>query len=455
MKDKVLQRRLSGLDLVLVCLFAAFALFVLSGLTQTSIWAALFTLLLFSLALLAYAHLIPVSDTDSRAPRKVPRDRDASLRQQALLADGFAEAVIIINRQERILYANPAAQSLFDLEEPGRSLSSLIRDPGVRGLVTDMLAGDKPDPVIYHVETPVERHIRVMGSPIMSDSEGKAVRRAIIVFYDITDIVRVNTMRADFLANASHELKTPVASLLGYIETLRGHAKDDPDAQETFLGIMQEQAERMQRLIDDLLSLRRIEMVEHIMPTETADLYLATRAAIESVKPLAKNRGVKVKYSGPKEMPVTGIQDELVQVVLNILDNALEFTPEGGQINLSMTEIPMWHPRKAFSEDPIFETAARRRIVVPGQNNIAYARLRIRDQGPGFARSHLPRLGERFYKVDGKIQRRVRGTGLGLAIVKHIVRRHRGGLLIETAEGAGTEFTILIPLPDDVGGEPV
>ncbi len=379
---------------------------------------------------------------------KTVSDVEASLREQARLADGFAEAVIIINKRERILYANPAAKTLFTINEIGSPLSSIIRDPNVRELVAQTLKGENPAPVRYHIETPVERHIRVMSSRLISEKEPDKLRRAIIVFYDITDIVRVNTMRADFLANASHELKTPVASLLGYIETLRGHAKDDPEAQEAFLIIMQQQAERMQRLIDDLLSLRRIEMVEHLAPNETGDLFLATRAAMEAIKPMAKKRGVKIKYEGPEEVLVTGIQDELVQLVLNLLDNAVQFTPEKGVVRLKMTILDMWQPQQAFTQDGTFEAGHRRRIVELDHTEGRFARLQIRDEGPGFAREHLPRLAERFYKIIDQSGAAKRGTGLGLAIVKHITRRHRAGLFVESAAGQGTEFTILMPIPD-------
>lgn len=373
---------------------------------------------------------------------------DRSLREQARLADGFAEALIIINSRERILYANPAAEHLFGPTEARSSLSNIIRDPEVRGIVADTLAGGSPDPVTLHLETPVERHIRAMSSGIFTEQDTGTVRRAIIVFYDITDLVRVNTMRADFLANASHELKTPVASLLGYIETLRGHAKDDPEAQENFLAIMQQQAERMQRLINDLLSLRRIEMVEHIRPTETADLYLAARAAMESVKPIAKKLGVKIKYDGPKEAPVTGSQDELVQLVLNILDNAMVVTPKGSTVELKLRCNEKWHPRQAYTGIAEFENAPHREIVPAQNSEMAAAVLHVKDSGPGFAPEHLPRLGERFYKIMDHQNPVKRGTGLGLAIVKHIVRRHRGGLFIQSTQGLGTAFTIALPQPD-------
>jgi len=272
--------------------------------------------------------------------------------------------------------------------------------------------------------------------------------RAVIVFYDVTDLERANALRADFLANASHELKTPVASLLGYIETLNGHAKDDEEARTMFLGIMQQQAKRMQRLISDILSLRRIELSEHKAPTETADLYLAYLAAKESVAPMAKQEGLKIKYSGPKELLVLGQQDELVQLILNIIDNGVKMSRPDTTIKVSGNIIETWEPDQAFPEKPVATKSSRRHIVNPPDTKTKYAQLRIRDAGPGFKKEHLPRLSERFYRIAGDRRSQEKGTGLGLAIVKHIIVRHRGGLLIETAENVGTEFTILIPISE-------
>lgn len=367
--------------------------------------------------------------------------------EQTALVDGLAEAVLIIDRRERVSYANPAAKALFPAFNLGSTIGGIISDRGLRSLASNALIQKDAGSVTFELNRPVERHFRATGKKLAPQKGQPDTQvQAILVFYDITDIVRVNAMRSDFLANASHELKTPIASLLGYIETLRGHAKDDPEARETFLGIMQQQAERMQRLIADLLSLRRIELVEHLAPKQTADLYLATRAAMEAVEPMAKANGVSIKYSGPKTALVTGVQDELVQLVLNLLDNAVAFTPQNGIVHLSLNILPDWHPGQIFSEDREFFVAHKRRIVMPSHVNPAFAALRIRDAGPGLKKDHLQRLCERFYKVTDQKKRPRHGTGLGLAIVKHIILRHRGGLFVESAENIGTKFTILLPV---------
>jgi len=364
------------------------------------------------------------------------------------LAASLQEAIIIVNENHKMVHINPAAQGLFNNIETGDDISVLSKQGRLKVLVSAALEGSMPEPFVYELFDPVERHFRVTASALKPSPHDPTSQRAIIVFYDVTDLERANALRADFLANASHELKTPVASLLGYIETLRGHARDDKEARDQFLAIMQQQAERMQRLINDILSLRRIELTEHRAPTETADLYLAFLAAKESIAPMAKENKIKIKYSGPKEILVLGKQDELVQLVLNIIDNGVKMSDSGKQINVTGEVIDEWHAAQGFPENPIADHSVKRRIVDPPFPGATYAQLRIRDHGPGFSKEHLPRLSERFYRVAGDRSSREKGTGLGLAIVKHIVMRHRGGLLIESAVDVGTEFAILIPTTD-------
>ena len=429
-------------DIIVICVIILLGITGLIFATDLPSSLSFIALFFMSGAIALYGRLSKPKTTQKPIPP------DVSLQEQARLADGIPEAIIILNRQEKIIYANQAAKRLFVFKDDRPALSALIQNNDVRQLVQDTLAGNNPESVTYHRRSPVERHIRVMGSAIYSSQTSQKVKRAIIVFYDITDLVRVNTMRADFLANASHELKTPVASLLGYIETLRGHAKDDPEAQEMFLGIMQQQAERMQRLIDDLLSLRRIEIAEHLVPTETADLYLATRAATEAIRPLSQNENVRVKYQGPEEVLVLGIQDELVQLILNLLDNAVAITAKKDIVTVNCNIVSHISDMDIWSKDPNFADAHRREIVPLTNMDKGYAVLKVSDRGPGFPHEHLHRVGERFYKISGIKTGHKRGTGLGLAIVKHIMRRHRGGLFIETKENIGTEFTVALPLSE-------
>jgi two-component system phosphate regulon sensor histidine kinase PhoR len=247
------------------------------------------------------------------------------------------------------------------------------------------------------------------------------LRAVLVLLHDITDARRVEAMRVDFVANASHELKTPLASLSGFIDTLRGHARDDPEAQARFLEIMAEQAGRMRRLIDDLLSLSRIELREHVRPDREVDLLGVVKDVTDALGPLAEQNGVEIVISASADLPkVRGDRDELAQVVQNLADNALRYGRAGKRIEISLAP----------------DVRAGRPML----------RLSVRDFGPGIPREHLPRLTERFYRVDAAASRAKGGTGLGLAIVKHIVNRHQGMLGMDSELGRGAIFTVHIPV---------
>jgi two-component system phosphate regulon sensor histidine kinase PhoR len=247
--------------------------------------------------------------------------------------------------------------------------------------------------------------------------------RAVVVLSDRTRERAVERMRADFIANASHELRTPLASLMGFIDTLRGPAADDPPAQQRFLGIMAEQAARMNRLIDDLLSLSRIELTEHQAPAGRVDLVALLHDVIAGFEPRLTERGVTLDLVLADALPAAlGDADQVLQVAQNLLDNAVKYGREGGVVRLA-AEPASGH-----------RWPARPGVVVT-----------VIDQGPGIPREHLPRLTERFYRVDAGRSRAVGGTGLGLAIVKHIVNRHRGQLVIESEPGVGTTVTVWLP----------
>jgi two-component system phosphate regulon sensor histidine kinase PhoR len=251
-------------------------------------------------------------------------------------------------------------------------------------------------------------------------------------------------MRADFLANASHELRTPLASLAGFIDTLRGHAKDDPGARERFLGIMASQAWRMARLIEDLMSLSRIELNEHIRPSDEVDLVLTVQDVMDALAPQAREAGVAFEaVLGPRgEAAVVGDRDQIVQVAQNLIDNAVKYAGRGGRVRVEL-ERGVTAEAAVTLKNP---QASRLSLLTPDHTGDRYAALRISDSGPGIKREHLPRLTERFYRVEGQKSGERLGTGLGLAIVKHIMNRHQGGLAVESAEGEGATFLIYFPL---------
>jgi len=267
---------------------------------------------------------------------------------------------------------------------------------------------------------PVERWYDVSITSLSLEGRGHIHSPAILLlFQDLTPLRRSEQMRADFVANASHELRTPLAALLGFIETLQGPARDDAAAREKFLHIMLAQARRMTRLIDDLLSLSRIELKEHVHPDKTLDLIDVLRQVRDAMQTLARDRDVEIKMVLPQqEVLVRGDRDELTRVFENLLENGLKYASAGKKLDLTVTVVP-----------------------IEQQVNVA-----IRDYGPGIPPEHLPRLTERFYRVDAAHSRAEGGTGLGLALVKHILNRHGGRLSIDSNVGQGATFTAHLPL---------
>ena len=259
----------------------------------------------------------------------------------------------------------------------------------------------------------------------LADGGGRAVPNAVLAlfFRDLTEARRTERMRVDFIANVSHELRTPLASLIGFVETLQGPARDDTAARERFLAVMAVQAGRMKRLIDDLLQLSRVELNEHLAPSRAVDLVGCVAHMVEVMAPLARERGVAIAAEMPDgTVDVPGDRDELLRVAENLIENAIKYGGDDGQVDVAVRRLPREHPAAT-----------------------ALVEFSVRDGGPGIAPEHIPRLTERFYRVDTAQSRRQGGTGLGLAIVKHIVSRHRGRMTIESALGSGTRIAVVFP----------
>ncbi|MGZ3364811.1 MAG: sensor histidine kinase [Caulobacteraceae bacterium] len=367
----------------------------------------------------------------------------------AELADGLPEPVLMISGQDRddyagrrILFANRAAREVLRLPPDTALLVAAVRNPEVLEVVDEALFGGIAGQAEYEAGGVQERFWRAVAKPLSPGPDG--VRRALLVLRDETDARRNERMRADFLANASHELRTPLASLAGFIDTLRGHAKDDPVARERFLGIMAAQAWRMARLIEDLMSLSRIELNEHIRPSDEVDFVLTVQDVMDALAPQAREAGVAFEAElGPRgETLVTGDRDQIVQVAQNLIDNALKYAGRGGKVRVEL-EHGVTAEGAATLRNP---QASRLSLLTPDHTGERYAALRITDTGPGIKREHLPRLTERFYRVEGQKSGERLGTGLGLAIVKHIMNRHQGGLAVESAEGEGATFLVYFPL---------
>jgi two-component system phosphate regulon sensor histidine kinase PhoR len=355
-----------------------------------------------------------------RGPVQAP-PRPAATTQRHAVAEALLahvpDPVILVDRRTLVVEANPAARALLPALHHARPLSFALRDPEVLDGVEAVLSSGLPRRVALSTRIPQERTFEVqIGALPMPDGSGVS---ALLFLRDLTSARRLEAMRVDFVANASHELRTPLATLIGFIETLQGPAREDVPARDRFLEIMRVQALRMTRLIDDLLSLSRIELREHVAPTSVVDLGALARQMVDAQGPPAEARGATIGFAdGDGPYRVAGDADELVRVIENLIENAVKYG--GGRISVGLSR----------EEDP----RLGRRIV-----------LSVADDGPGIAPEHIPRLTERFYRIDVASSRARGGTGLGLAIVKHSLNRHRGRLTIESTLGQGTVARVSLP----------
>jgi two-component system phosphate regulon sensor histidine kinase PhoR len=360
-------------------------------------------------------------------------------------------AILVVDHRRDILWANDRARQLLGEVVAGRSLMGVLRHPPLIDALDQVMSGPAPDadarPAgrqdgaqggvvgggIEGIETPIGRDRLLIADLKRLDGE-----RTLIALKDASAERRLERLRSDFIANVSHELKTPISALIGFIETLRGPAKGDLDAHERFLGIMQEQAGRMSRLVADLLSLSRIELNEHARPSGGVDIgEIITRVA-NALSLRAAERNMKIELPmGPMGRAI-GDADDLTQVFQNLIDNAIKYGRPGTSVTVSASRIA----------DP-GEVRAR----LPGLRRAkAMIAVAVADRGEGIAREHIPRLTERFYRVDAARSRDLGGTGLGLAIVKHVVNRHRGSLEIESVPGEGSVFTVFLPAEEAISG---
>ncbi|MCE2492982.1 MAG: hypothetical protein J4F40_10305 [Alphaproteobacteria bacterium] len=352
-------------------------------------------------------------------PAETPVDTEPVERR---ILDELPDPVILLSASRNIISANQAARKLFNITEMGRDLTIALRHPAVLDAVDLSLAGSTPDPVEFELVAgvPVTFEVQVAAVPRPNDEDGV---RVVVLLHDVTGTKRVDEVRADFVANVSHELRSPLAALAGFIETLSGPAKDDPAAREKFLGIMNNEAQRMTRLIEDLLSLSRVEANEHIRPEDEVELETVIGEVVDTYSNRCTESGNSIDVDLPDDLPsVLGDHDQLSQVFQNLIDNALKYGGPGKPVRVTASPVE--------------------RLPESGTHGVAVS---VQDQGDGIPTDHIPRLTERFYRVDKARSRGLGGTGLGLAIVKHIVSRHRGHILIESTPESGSTFTVTVP----------
>ena len=363
--------------------------------------------------------------TSRSLPQTIARPKaiarvDTSLASAIL--DALPDPVLLLDGRRQVVAANRAADELLGEGIHGRDVCQTLRHPDAQHAVKTALDGHtlRADAEVVF-DVPVRRvyQLQVMAVP----ADVAFTVRAVMALHEVTALKRAEDMRADFVANVSHELRSPLSSLTGFIETLQTSAKGDEDAQDRFLNIMDGEAGRMSRLIDDLLSLSRIEVNEHIRPTERVHLADVVAAVAEAVQIRAAKKGMTVTIDMPDNIAdVAGDADQLRQVFQNLVDNAVTYGADNTEVQIT-----------AHALDRYVETSA------PG------VEIAVRDFGDGISEQHLTRLTERFYRVDKGRSRAMGGTGLGLAIVKHIINRHRGRLSAASTVGEGSSFSVQLP----------
>lgn len=383
---------------------------------------------------------VPQGISDSWAEPAVSPQAEAG----ASLLTALPLPALEIGPGQKIMAFNRAADELFQLGNlPFARASAVIRSPVLLAAIDQALERPGAGPVSAEIETGPDETWRAHVTRI------PAGRHVLVLMEDLTPVKRAARARADFLANASHELRTPLTAISGFIETMRGPAKDDTAAWPRFLDIMAGESNRMSRLIADLLSLSRIESSEHVLPRGRENLAEIVSASLAVLEPIAAERGVTLKVAGSgQDMPeMTAHRDELIQVVENLVSNAMKYSKPGSAVTLSFGAAPsLAEARLAASQQwDVSQRMTLLQALARSQGPEAAVWLRVEDQGPGIEREHLPRLGERFYRADQSRGGKITGTGLGLAIVKHIMAHHRGGLAVETLLGQGTAFGVWMP----------
>ena len=412
-----------GLQEVGVRLWSSLWLIVAVAVIMASLVVAAHLSLPFAVAaflgFVASVVLLPRQEVDESGDMARLASATRSSSRVRVIAEALPDPAILLNSAGQVLYGNAPARGLFALLREGSHISSVIRTPEFLDAVGAAPLRGRAVTVTYAERVPVGRRMAATVAPLTRGAEPDS--DILVLLRDLTEVERINQMRADFIANASHELRTPLASLRGFIETLQGTAKEDPKARERFLAIMAEQASRMTRLIDALLSLSRVEMNAHVPPCGRVDLNDVLDHVRDTLEPLARQSGGNLQVGRfPRPAIVRADRDELVQVFQNLVQNALRYGVKGGQIRIEPKHTPTL-----------------------GRQLGRYA-VSVIDQGPGIAPEHLPRLTERFYRIDVASSREKGGTGLGLAIVKHILNRHRGELAIASQSGNGSSFTVLL-----------
>jgi two-component system phosphate regulon sensor histidine kinase PhoR len=418
-KPAGLLARLVGQAPLLLGLAGLVACFVVFGGLRPDLALIGFLVLAGFVAMLPQP-IVTITHTVEVPARAIAADAD----QDRMLAfvEALGDPAMVLDRSGAVLHRNGAAAREYPNLQLGRVMTLVMRNPDLVSAIEASQRSGEARSFELHETLPSETWNRVVVAPLRRQDRDWSVdpdRQLLVTFQSLTEFKRVDAMRSDFIANASHELRTPLASLIGFIDTLLGPAARDAAAREKFLGIMHAQADRMSRLIDDLLSLSRIEMHQHVRPTGSVDLSGLLREVREGLQTQARAANIDVILTLPESpVIVTGDRGQLYEVFENLIDNAIKYGADGRTVEVDLVEI---------------ERSGLRYMVS------------IVDHGPGVEPEHVPRMTERFYRIDAETSRKKKGTGLGLAIVKHIIQRHRGQMSIRSRPGEGLRVDVLLP----------
>ena len=399
--------------------FAVLALAVALLVTVVIVEYVSFAIALVVAPLIAIA--CPALFLDRSIPEPEPDEQD---EMPAAVLDGISDAVILLDEKRNVVAANRAAREL--LEEPleGRDLALSLRHPEALEAANEAISGGTKHSAEIVMRVPVQRVFLVHAAPLPEATAAEP--RFLVVLHEVTASRTAEQIRADFVANVSHELRSPLTSLVGFIETLQGAAQEDAATRGRFLHIMADESQRMARLIDDLLSLSRVEANEHLRPEGQLDISELLAGVIDSVSVQAQAKSMAIELIEPGPLlPVVGDRDELIEVFQNLIVNAVKYGREETPVRIAVSSVE--------------------RIPEVGGRGLS---VEIMDKGEGVAAEVIPRLTERFYRVDKGRSRSMGGTGLGLAIVKHIVNRHRGRLVIRSEVGEGSQFIVYLPVSE-------
>jgi len=383
------------------------------------------------------------NDATGRAERLLTEVADGLMTEFRTLSEqadeseailrGMTEAVVVTNVAGQVVLLNGAARQVFALPADGdfrnRPFVELCRDPRLQEFVTRAMASADGQVTTseFLIQNPVPRHLEVNAAPVRPARNVAAAW--VFVFHDITQLKAYETARTDFIANLTHELRTPLSALCGYAETLL-NGVDEPETQKRFLGIIERQSRRLARLIEDLITLSELERGFTPLKFDTLEPGRAVNEAVELMREPAGRQGISLRTACSDDLPgMLADRDRIHQVLLNLIDNALKYTPRGGNV-----------------------TVEAHRAAGPNGNQKSGIELMVTDTGEGIPAADIPRLTERFYRVDRARSRDLGGTGLGLAIVKHIVQLHHGALRIESKLREGTSIAIWLPAAIDLPG---